>query len=144
MGSWAQAFLQPWVLFLGNKLRPPRPSQRSQGQARAVAQQGREGVQRPGRSLGGGGPAPLPGRYRPVSLSASAELNPQQMKTRKGIPRTRPGAPKHQLRRRKRACLYPGPSLCCPIFHAQTLTPPPNLAPGRAQSLGPWPAGAKQ
>ena len=83
MGSWAQAFLQPWVLFLGNKLRPPRPSQRSQGQAQAVAQQGREGVQRPGRSLGAG--ARLL-KEDTVSLSASAELNPPINEDQRGGP----------------------------------------------------------
>ena len=49
--SWAhKPFCVPRFFFLGNKLQPPWPSLSSKGQVQTVANQGREGMQSPGRS----------------------------------------------------------------------------------------------
>ena len=71
-GSWAhKPFCIPQVLFLGNKLQLPRPSLSSKGQVETVANQGREGLQRPGR-----GGAVQKQRTYPWVLQ---NQNPQQM-----------------------------------------------------------------
>ena len=50
-GSWAQKpFRVPSFLLVGNRLQPPGPSLSSKGQIWTVANQGREGMQRQGRS----------------------------------------------------------------------------------------------
>ena len=51
MGSWAhKPFCAPHFLFSGNKLQPTWPFLSSKGQVQTAANQGREGMQRPGRS----------------------------------------------------------------------------------------------
>ena len=50
-GSWTQKpFCVPCFLFLGNRLQPPWPSLSPKWQVQTVANQGREGMQRQGRS----------------------------------------------------------------------------------------------
>ena len=75
--------VSPHFLFLRNGLQPPWPSQSSKKQSQKVAHQGREGLQRPGRSsqetiaqpwdqvL-----VPPQGMYRTIPLSSSPERKP--------------------------------------------------------------------
>ena len=84
---WAhKSFCVPHFLFLWNELQPPLPSLSSKGQVQTIANQGREGMQRPGRSsqetivqLWGRVLVPPQGIFITISLNSSAELNPPQM-----------------------------------------------------------------
>ena len=76
-------FCVPPFLFLGNRLQPPWRSLSSKGQVQTLANQGREGMQRPGRNSQetmahpwGRVLVPLQGIYITRSLSSSAELTP--------------------------------------------------------------------
>ena len=87
VGSWAhKSFCVPHFLFLWNELQPPLPSLSSKGQVQTIANQGREGMQRPERSsqetivqLWGRVLVPPQGIFITISLNSSAELNPPQM-----------------------------------------------------------------
>ena len=86
-GSWAwKPFCVPHFLFVGNRLQPLGPSLSSQGEVQALANQGREGMQRRGRGSqetieqpGGRVLILLQEAHRTMSLSSSAELKPQQV-----------------------------------------------------------------
>ena len=110
-GSWEhKAFCLLYFLFLGNKPQPPWPSLSSKGQPKTLANQGREGMQRPGRSLGAGPGASSRNIHKNI-FEFCRTKTPNKWKPERRTIRTSPGATKHQLWRRMKACIYPDPYL---------------------------------
>ena len=154
-GSWAwKPFCGPCFLFVGNRLQPPWPSLSSNRQIQTVADQGREGMQRQGRNIqetivqpSGRVLVPPQGIHITISLSSSAELNPQQMEdvsilhSREEVRLKEPEKlikrPLETSLKEHRPCTHPDPyQQPCPWTIAIKLLPKSTSHPPASPKLG--------
>ena len=147
MGSWAhKPFWVPHYLLLGDKLQPPWPSLCSKGQVQAIAHQGREGMQRPGRShqetivpFGGRSWCLLKASRWQYLWALLQNPNPQETEDVNQaffIPERRLPDPWTPALKTRQACLYPDPYLqpyCSPPNYK---TPLPDLSQGGTSLWG--------
>ena len=120
-----KSFFVSHFLFLGNNLQPPWPSLSSKGSAQTAVNQGREGMQRPGRSSQETIVKPycrvlvlLQGIYITISLSSSAELKPPTKENQEEDYQMGPLNTSFEVEYKPASTLI---LLCGPIFHSQAI-----------------------